>query len=226
MNAEQVKLAKEIWKLYVPKSGNSSNVYGELLRCVEKLRDEAQRNGNINFSNYHRNLIKFLSEYLGKESRNLEILERLKNENQPLTADEPYDFLVELLVTAYSEKSLGDGNYAVPQEVNFDDEGVVGVIGGDDEVEWEIAVHNVDYNKLKKLIESGWNINERGQNGFTALAKSAVRGHLELVKLLVENNADINAIDNFGESVLDCAVHKKEVKAYLKSIGAKSAKKK
>ena len=37
--------AKSIWQTYVPKSGQAETVQGELLRAVEKLRDEAIRNG-------------------------------------------------------------------------------------------------------------------------------------------------------------------------------------
>ncbi len=38
-----------IWKNYVPKSGQSDCLQGELLREIEKLRYEAQDNGNINW---------------------------------------------------------------------------------------------------------------------------------------------------------------------------------
>ncbi|MFS0907509.1 hypothetical protein AB3N02_31575 [Priestia aryabhattai] len=40
--------AKEIWVKYVPKSGQSGVVEGELIRAIEKLRCEAQDNGNAN----------------------------------------------------------------------------------------------------------------------------------------------------------------------------------
>ena len=38
-----------IWKNYVPKRGQADNLQGELLREIEKLRWEAQENGNINW---------------------------------------------------------------------------------------------------------------------------------------------------------------------------------
>lgn len=41
--------AKNIWKNYVPKSGKSEIVEGELIRAIEKLRYEAQNNGNGNW---------------------------------------------------------------------------------------------------------------------------------------------------------------------------------
>ncbi len=40
---------KYIWKNWVPKSGQADNLQGELLRELEKLRWEAQENGNINW---------------------------------------------------------------------------------------------------------------------------------------------------------------------------------
>lgn len=40
---------KYIWKNLVPKEGQADNLQGELLRQVEKLRYEAQNNGNINW---------------------------------------------------------------------------------------------------------------------------------------------------------------------------------
>lgn len=57
--------AKVIWKKLVPKSGQTSTVQGELLRAIEKLRDEAQRNGNANFNkNCHGILVSFLRQKL------------------------------------------------------------------------------------------------------------------------------------------------------------------
>lgn len=44
------KECKYIWKTYVPKNGKGSNLEGELLRQLEKLRFEAQNNGNINWN--------------------------------------------------------------------------------------------------------------------------------------------------------------------------------
>lgn len=43
------ELCKFIWKNYVPKNGQSNTLQGELLRQLEKLRCEAQDNGNRNW---------------------------------------------------------------------------------------------------------------------------------------------------------------------------------
>jgi hypothetical protein len=63
--SEYYHKAKTIWEKYVPKNGQAKYVQGELLRAIEKLRDEAHRNGNINFNkNCHVILIAYLREYL------------------------------------------------------------------------------------------------------------------------------------------------------------------
>ena len=46
---EYAATAKYIWQNFVPTSGQAEFVQGELLRAIEKLRDEAHRNGNGNF---------------------------------------------------------------------------------------------------------------------------------------------------------------------------------
>lgn len=38
-----------IWRNFVPKSGQADSLQGEMLRQIEKLRYEAQNNGNINW---------------------------------------------------------------------------------------------------------------------------------------------------------------------------------
>ena len=50
-NYEQQYLAEcqYIWKNYVPESGQSEVLQGELLREIEKLRNEAKDNGNVNW---------------------------------------------------------------------------------------------------------------------------------------------------------------------------------
>ena len=42
-------VCKNLWKTIVPKSGQADSLQGELLREVEKLRCEAQDNGNMNW---------------------------------------------------------------------------------------------------------------------------------------------------------------------------------
>ena len=44
-----LETCKRIWHNYVPESGQSDCIQGELLRQLEGLRNEAQGNGNINW---------------------------------------------------------------------------------------------------------------------------------------------------------------------------------
>lgn len=52
-----------VWK-DVPRSGQSLTVQGELLRAAEKLWDEAERNGDVNWDDGHERLLAFLRRHL------------------------------------------------------------------------------------------------------------------------------------------------------------------
>ena len=56
--------AKVIWKKHVPKTGQSLTVEGEMIRIIEKLRWEAQNNGNINWDEGFINMCNYLREKL------------------------------------------------------------------------------------------------------------------------------------------------------------------
>jgi len=99
--------AKLIWQNYVPKSGQSKFVQGELLRAIEKLRDEAHRNGNINFNeNCHGILIGYLRKKLSDskifDEKTIEIinadLNKLLIEEQPYTSDDIFDRICDRIV--------------------------------------------------------------------------------------------------------------------------------
>ncbi len=104
---EYFEKAKFIWQNYVPKSGQSEFVQGELLRAIEKLRDEAHRNGNINFNEKcHGILIRFLREKLSNKKvfdkktieQINEDLDRLSIEEQPYTWDDIFDRICDRVV--------------------------------------------------------------------------------------------------------------------------------
>ena len=59
---------KEIWKNYVPKEGQAENLQGELLREIEKLRYEAQDNGNRNWDEDYSYFCDFISKSLCEQS--------------------------------------------------------------------------------------------------------------------------------------------------------------
>lgn len=58
---------KYIWKNYVPKRGQADNLQGELLREIEKIRCEAQDNGNINWDDDYSYFCDFISNKLSEQ---------------------------------------------------------------------------------------------------------------------------------------------------------------
>lgn len=97
---------KDIWSQFVPKSGQAQTVQGELLRAVEKLRDEAVRNGNGNWDRGFDILLSFIESHLLDEGafapdiieRTKRILTRLRDYDDPLLKDGPYDTLGDRVV--------------------------------------------------------------------------------------------------------------------------------
>jgi len=99
--------ARALWKTYVPKIGQADTVQGELVRAVEKLRDEALRNGNVNWSKGHVIVAEFVRDTLigsglfDESSVNeirRDINGLLADYDYPGTTDEPYDRLLDHVV--------------------------------------------------------------------------------------------------------------------------------
>lgn len=102
--------ARTIWKTKVPPSGQADTIEGELLRAVEKLRWEAQQNGNINWDVGFEILIYFLQAHLLDAAiypddvlkATQAILDGfLYPSGLPDVADEPYDELSDRIVEWY-----------------------------------------------------------------------------------------------------------------------------
>lgn len=70
-----------------------------------------------------------------------------------------------------------------------------------------IAVKNGELEKVKRLIEiEGADINKEDEdNKMTALHFGCLRGYLNIVKLLIDNDVSINSIDNGGNTPLHYA---------------------
>lgn len=98
--------AKAIWRDYVPPSGQADSVQGELLLAVEKLRDEAIRNGNINWDEGFELLCAYLEQHLVDSAvysdvnlRNTRAaIERVRDLEDPCIDDEVYDLLSDRVV--------------------------------------------------------------------------------------------------------------------------------
>ena len=55
-----------------------------------------------------------------------------------------------------------------------------------------VAIMNGDKQKVAQLIEQGVSVNQADRNAFTPLMIAAIYGHTEIVKQLLEANADVN----------------------------------
>jgi hypothetical protein len=98
--------ARRLWQAAVPGSGQADTVQGELLRAVEKLRDEAQRNGNQNWDHGFDVLLEYLRTRLldghtfgGEDRAEIDAdLAVLANYGYPHTGDDVYDRLADRAV--------------------------------------------------------------------------------------------------------------------------------
>lgn len=101
--------ARAIWRDFVPPRGQASTVQGELMRAVEKLRDEAVRNGNVNWDKGFKILLRYLAQHLldadvfSKTARaeTRKTLWRLRFAMFPAMDDEVYDRLGDRVVEYY-----------------------------------------------------------------------------------------------------------------------------
>jgi ankyrin repeat protein len=83
------------------------------------------------------------------------------------------------------------------------------------------AASSGNVNVIRKLIASGVDVNEKSKFGVTALVNSAQQGHKEVVKLLIDNRADVN-LTGSGVTALNAAARlgHKEVVELLIARGA------
>jgi len=96
---EYAEIGKFIWRTYVPKSGQSTTVQGELLRANEKLRDECHRNGNGNWDRGHEMLANYILETLvasedvpaGAKMQLTRDIGRILDYEHPYTEDDLFD---------------------------------------------------------------------------------------------------------------------------------------
>lgn len=68
------------------------------------------------------------------------------------------------------------------------------------------AVNEDDFEKIKRLVDEGWNINEKGFMNNTPLHGAANEGKLEMARYLIDKSANLNAKDIHGNSPLHLAV--------------------
>jgi hypothetical protein len=103
---EYFEEARSLWLRFVPARGQAETVQGELIRAVEKLRDEEQRNGNVNWCSDHVILASYIRDQLigsgiftGAAAGEIEQdTGRLLDVEYSEISDEPYDRLSDRIV--------------------------------------------------------------------------------------------------------------------------------
>ena len=122
MNEDQYKeIGRFIWQNYVPIHGQSVTVQGELLRANEKLRDEAHRNGNINWDKGHEILANYISTILvdsgdlskKQEERLIADIGVVLNYERPYTEDDVFDRIERAIFDWYLKNKE-----PIPREIN------------------------------------------------------------------------------------------------------------
>ena len=120
---EYLEIGRFIWSNYVPKSGQSETVQGELLRANEKLRYEAHRNGNIKWDYGHEILSNYIKITLDdskdlsndvKDNLNSDI-EIVLNYENPQTGDEVFDRIERAIFDWYVHNKE-----PIPRKINPD----------------------------------------------------------------------------------------------------------
>ncbi|MGL9718325.1 MAG: ankyrin repeat domain-containing protein [Wolbachia sp.] len=56
-------------------------------------------------------------------------------------------------------------------------------------------------------MREGANINVKNEDGNTPLHFTAMKGKVDIAKILLKHNADVNAKNNEGKTALDCAAN-------------------
>lgn len=84
------------------------------------------------------------------------------------------------------------------------------------------ASFNGNIDETKELLKKGANVNSCDENGNTPLLYAVASDDFDLVKLLVENKADLDLSNNCGETPLDVAQDRcfNKIKDYLLGMGA------
>ncbi len=99
-------VADSIWEHCVPSRGKSNYTAGEMLRILYNVKDEAQRNGNVNWRSDYKKGLRFIQESLFEASLfpkeiQKEIkkdIKRLKKYRRPYTQEDIYNRLVRRIV--------------------------------------------------------------------------------------------------------------------------------
>jgi hypothetical protein len=108
-NLKYPEIADKIRRELIPQNGQADTVQGELLRAIDKLKYEAQGNGNINYAKGHNLLAKFILDTLRNSSLfdhsqkvKIELeTKKLMKGSSPYTDDDVYDYLTDQVCIFY-----------------------------------------------------------------------------------------------------------------------------
>ena len=81
--------------------------------------------------------------------------------------------------------------------------GIVDKVG---RTELMYSIIDKEYDKAKKLINNGADINVKDKQGFTALHFAVENNDYEIVEFLINNGANVNAQDKYGNIPLNRAI--------------------
>ncbi len=69
LDGTEYEIGKWIWENLIPKSDQSEWVQGEVFRAIERLREEAQGNGNINWDDRFEMFVDYIGAVLLEENK-------------------------------------------------------------------------------------------------------------------------------------------------------------
>jgi hypothetical protein len=110
-NLHYPEVVYKIWQEMVPREGPAPTVQGELLRSVEKLREEAQQHANAHYRKTHKRMAVFLRDTLigsgifdkAEKERIRSEAGRLMKAGKPVVDDQLYDHLVDQVCVFYTK---------------------------------------------------------------------------------------------------------------------------
>lgn len=110
------EIASYIRANLIPLQGKAETSEGEMLRGLDNLRDEAQRNGNINFHQPHQEYVKFISATLNnaaffsqiEKDRITASAKKLMHAKKPYLDDDIYDDLTDQICLYYQKNNPGN----------------------------------------------------------------------------------------------------------------------
>ena len=70
----------------------------------------------------------------------------------------------------------------------------------DEEKNFLLAIKAGNLRTVKQLLQNGMNVNCRHDFGWNALHVAVINGHRDIIKLLVDEGADVNVKDEFSSA--------------------------